>query len=215
MSTGTRRLSQCTSLISKSSRNRWRSGMSWYLPSLAAFLSKRMEHGRQTHIISRVETSNKCRCSDGIGSLHSSQRSWAACSADFAAFSDSSLANRRSEEKVEKAFLLPCSTMYPSAHRARQGDLHYASPTPALALLDGHLAHEQRDRLEVGPLIIRTPPGPANVVATGAPRAGELRPLEDAPLQRFSAAGAEVTVGVEVVPQLHEEHRLAGDLLEE
>src|ERR671916_2706667 len=118
--------------------------MSRYLPSLAACLSKRMEHGRQTHMISRVETSNKCRCSGGIGSLQSSQCSWAASAASFAAFSDSSWANRRSEEKVEKAFLLPCSTICPSAHRARQGDLHYVSLTPALTLLDIYLAHEQR-----------------------------------------------------------------------
>src|SRR5919107_2786680 len=101
--------------------------MSRYLPSLAACLSKRMEHGRQTHLISRVETSNRCRCSGGIGSPQSSQCSWAASATSFAAFSDSSWANRRSEEKVEKAFfLLPCSTMCSSAHRIWQGDLHHA-----------------------------------------------------------------------------------------
>src|SRR4028119_832955 len=91
--------------------------MSLYLPSLAASLSKRMEQGRQAHIISREETSNKCRCSGGIGSLHRSQCSWAATSASLVAFSDSSSANRRSEEKVEKAFLLPCSTIYLSPPR--------------------------------------------------------------------------------------------------
>src|SRR5215210_3232615 len=118
MSTGTRRLSHCTSLISKSSRKRCRSGMSRYLPSLAASLSKRMEHGRQAHIISRVETSIRCRCLDGISSPHRSQCSWAASTAFFSAFSDSSFANRRSEEKVEKAFLLPCSTTYLSPPRS-------------------------------------------------------------------------------------------------
>src|SRR5918998_3616799 len=92
--------------------------MSRYLPSLAACLSKRMEHGRQTHMISRVETSNRCRCSVGIGSLQSSQYSWAASAASFAAFSDSSWANRRSEEKVEKALLLPCSTIWLSPPRS-------------------------------------------------------------------------------------------------
>src|SRR5918997_794193 len=89
------------------------------------------------------KSSRRWRCSGGIGSPHRSQCSWAASAAALAAFSDSSAANRRSEEKVEKAFLLPCSTMYPSAHRARQGDLHYASPTPALSLLDICFAHEQ------------------------------------------------------------------------
>src|SRR5918999_4036059 len=113
--------------------------MSRYLPSLAACLSKRMEHGRQVHLISRVETSNRCRCSGGIGSPHRSQCSWTASAASFAAFSDSSSANRRSEEKAEKAFLLPCSTIYPSAHRARQGDLHHASLPGTLSLLDDFL----------------------------------------------------------------------------
>src|ERR687893_1766799 len=92
--------------------------MSRYLPSLAASLSKRMEHGRQTHIISRVETSNKCRWSGGIGSLHSSQCSWTASTASLAPFPDSSWANRRSEEKVEKALLLPCSTIWLSPPRS-------------------------------------------------------------------------------------------------
>src|ERR687897_2714712 len=144
MSTGTRRLSHCTSLISKSSRKRRRSGMSRYLPSLAASLSKRMEHGRQAHIISRVETSRRCRCLGGIGSPHRSQCSWAASAAAFAAFSDSSSANRRSEEKVEKAFPVPRSTICPSAHRARESDLYHASPPAALSLLDDFLVHEQR-----------------------------------------------------------------------
>src|SRR5919107_5087992 len=112
MSTGILRLSHCTSLIWKSSRKRWRPGTRRYLPSLAASLSKRIEHGRQVHMISCVETSNRCRCSDGIGSPQRSQNSWAV-SAAFVAFSDSSLANRRNEEKVEKAFLLTCSTIYP------------------------------------------------------------------------------------------------------
>src|SRR5215204_2039428 len=145
MSTGILRLSHCTSPISKSSRKRRRSGTRRYLPSLAASLSKSMEHGRQEHMISRVETSSRCLCSDGIGSPHRSQYSCAAS----AAFSDSSSANRRSEENVEKAFLLPCSTIYPSAHRARQGDLYYAPPPPALMLLDRYFVHQQRDRLQV------------------------------------------------------------------
>src|SRR5215203_5965264 len=145
MSTGILRLSHCTSLISKSSRKRRRSGTRRYLPSLAASLSKRIEHGLQAHIISRVETSNRCRCSGGKGSPQRSQYSCAASGA----FSDSSLANRRSEEKVEKAFLLPCSTIYSSAHRARWGDLYYASSSVALTLLDGYFLHEQRDRLQV------------------------------------------------------------------
>src|SRR5919112_6523348 len=123
MSTGTRKLSHCTSLSWKSSRKRRRSGMSRYLPSLAAALSKRMEHGRHAHIISRVETSRRCRCSDGIGSLHKSQCSCAASAASFAALSDSSCANRRSEEKVEKAFLLPCSTIYLSPPRSAERPL--------------------------------------------------------------------------------------------
>src|SRR5215217_4583404 len=213
MSTGILRLSHCTSLISKSSRKRRRSGMSRYLPSLAAWLSKRMEQGRQAHMISRVETSNRCRCSGGIGSLHRSQCSWAASAASFAVFSDSSWANRRSDEKVEKAFLLPCSTMYPSAHRARQSDLYYASPPLALTFRDGYLVHQQRDRLQMQLRIIQAPPGPAHVVAALAARAAELRLLQATPLQRFPAAGAEVPVGVEVFPQLQEEHRIAGDLL--
>src|SRR5829696_2509470 len=102
-----------------------------------------MEHGRQAHMISRVETSNRCRCSGGIGSPHRSQCSCAASTAFFAALSDSSSANRRSEEKVEKAFLLPCSTMYLSAYRARQSDLYYASPSLALTFRDGYLVHQQ------------------------------------------------------------------------
>src|SRR5688500_18794382 len=100
-------------------------------------------------MISRVETSNRCRCSEGIGSPHRSQSSCAASADDFVAFSDSSLANRRSEEKVEKAFLLPCSTIYPSAHRAREGDLYYASLPLAPTLLDGYVVHQQRDRLQM------------------------------------------------------------------
>jgi hypothetical protein len=46
-----------------------------------------------------------------------------------------------------------------------------------------------------------------------APGASKLRLLQAALFQRFSASGAEVTVGVEVVSQLNEEHGLAGDLL--
>src|ERR671932_735734 len=176
--------------------------MSRYLPSLAASLSKRIEHGRQTHMIPRVETSRRCRCSGGMGSLHSSQCSWAASAASFAAFSDSSLANRRSEEKAENG--LPCSTIYSSAHRARRGDLYYA-----------FLAHEQRDGLQMQLRSIQAPPRPAHVVAMRAPGASKLRPHQATFLQRFSAAGAEVTVGVEIVFQFHEEHRLTGDLLEE
>src|SRR5215211_5186283 len=118
MSTGILRPSHRTSLISKSARKRRRSGTRRYLPSLAASLSKRIVHGLQAHIISCVETSNRCRCSDGMGSPQRSQYSCAA-SAILAAFSDASLANRRSEEKVEKAFLLPCSTIYLSAHHGR------------------------------------------------------------------------------------------------
>src|SRR5215211_2994394 len=169
MSTGILRLSHCTSLISKSSRKRRRSGTRRYLPSLAASLSKRIEHGLQTHIISRVETSNRCRCSGGIGSPQRSQYSCAA----FVSFSDSSLANRRSEEKVEKAFLSPFSTIYPSAHRARYDDLYYASPPMALRLLDGYFLHQQRDRLQVQPRVVQAPPGPARVVAARALRASE------------------------------------------
>src|SRR5215208_6947513 len=145
MYTGILRLSHCTSLILKSSRKRRRSGTRRYLPSLAASLSKRIEHGLQAHIISRVETSNRCRCSDGIGSPQRSQYS----SAAFAVFSDSSFANRRSEKKGEEAFLLPCSTIYSSAYRARGGDLYYASPPVALTLLNGYFVHQQRDGLQV------------------------------------------------------------------
>src|SRR5215210_1543455 len=177
MSTGILSLSHCTSLISKSSRKRWRSGTRRYLPSLAASLSKRIEQGLQAHMISRVETSNRCRCSGGIGSPHRSQYSCPA-SAAFAAFSDSSLANRRSEEKAGKAFLLPCSTMYPSAHRARQRDLYYASPPMALTLLDGYFIHQQRDRLQVQLRVVQAPPGPARVVAARAPRASEYCPVQ-------------------------------------
>src|SRR5215212_5868669 len=212
MSTGILRLSHCTSLISKSSRKRWRSGTRQYLPSLAASLSKRIEHGRQTHMISRVETSNRCRCSDGIGSPHRSQYS-CATSAAFAVFSDSSFANRRNEKKGEEAFLLPCSTIYPSAHSAREGDLYYASPPVALTLLDGYFVHQQRDGLHMQLRVVQASPGPAHVVAVRASRASEYCLVQSTPLQRFSAAGAEVAVGVEVVPQLQEEHRLVGDLL--
>src|SRR5919202_2764767 len=130
MSTGILRLSHCASSISKSSRKRRRSGTRRYLPSLAASLSKRIEHGRQTHMISLVETSNRCRCPGGIGSPQRSHCSSCAASAAFASFS--SAANRRSEEKAEKALLLPCSTICSSAHRARQGDLYNAPPTLAL-----------------------------------------------------------------------------------
>jgi hypothetical protein len=100
-------------------------------------------------MISRVDTSNRCRCSDGIGSPHRSQYSCAASADAFVAFSDSSLANRRSAEKVEKVFLLPCSTIYSSAYRAREGDLYYASPPQALTLLDGYFVHQQRDGLHM------------------------------------------------------------------
>src|SRR3712207_8072307 len=106
-----------------------------------------MEHGLQAHMISRVETSNRCRCAGGIGSPHRSQCSWVALASSSTAFPDSSLANRRREEnveKVEKALLLPCPTICPSAHRARQGDLYYAPPSLALTLLDSYLRSEER-----------------------------------------------------------------------
>src|SRR5918998_5172315 len=80
-----------------------------------------MEHARQEHMISREETFKRCRCSGGITSPHSSQTSWVACSrtaTSAAFFSVSSWANRRSEEKAEKVFLLPCSTIYLSSPRS-------------------------------------------------------------------------------------------------
>src|SRR5215212_7068592 len=100
-----------------------------------------MEHGRQAHIISRVETSRRCRCSCGIGSLHRSQCSWAAPAAAFAVFSDSSWANRRSEEKVEKAFLVPRSTIYLSPSRSAGRSL-LCFAAQVLMLLDDFLVHE-------------------------------------------------------------------------
>src|SRR5688500_4379929 len=96
-----------------------------------------MEHGRQTHMISRVETSIRCRCSGSGGMVwpHRSQySSWATASV-ASLFADSSLANRRSAERAEKSL---SEAILPSVHRARRGDLYRAV-----------FAHEQRDGLQV------------------------------------------------------------------
>src|SRR5918994_4105115 len=187
MSTGTRRFSHCASDISKSSRFRRRSGTIRNRPSLAASLSNRMAHGRQTHRISRVETSIRCRCSGsgGIPWPHRSQYSSLAAASVASLFSDSSLANRRSAEKAEK---LLSPTILPSAHRARRGYLYRAVTV-----------HEQRDGLQV-PLrgIVQRPPRPTRVVAPPATRAREIRHPQLTLLQRGAASGTHITVGIEV-----------------
>src|SRR5215211_3059883 len=202
MSTGTRRFSHCASDISKSSRFRRRSGTIRYRPLLAASLSKRMEHGRQTHMISRVATSIRCRCSGSGGMVwpHRSQySSWAAASV-ASLFSDSSLANRRSAEKAEK---LLSPAILPSAHRARRGHLYRAA-----------FVHEQRNGLQVQlRSVVQRPPRPPSVVAPPAARAREIRHPQLTLLQRGAATGTHITVGIKVAGQVQEQHRLAGDLL--
>src|SRR5687768_16707451 len=192
MSTGTRRFSHCASDISKFSRYRRRSGTIRYRPSLAASLSKRMEHGLQTHMISRVETSIRCRCSGSGGMVwpqRSQYSSWAASVASF--FSDSSLANRRSAEKAEK---LLSPAILPSAHRARRGNLHRAV-----------FAHEQRDGLQMQLRgVVQRSPRPTRIVAPPATGARKIRHPQLTLLQRSAAAGTHVTVGIEVARQFQE-----------
>src|SRR5215208_1370874 len=193
MSTGTRRFSHCASDISKFSRFRRRSGMIRYRPSLAALLSKRMEHGRQTHMISRVETSIRCRCS-GSGAMnwpHRSQYSSRAGASVASLFWDSSLANRRRVEKAEK---LLSPAILTSAHRARRGNLYRAV-----------FVHEQRDGLQVHLRdVVQRPPRPTRVVAPPATGACEIRHPQLTLLQRSAAARTHITVGIEVARQFQE-----------
>src|SRR5215210_5021932 len=193
MSTGTRRFSHCASDISKSSRFRRRSGTIRYRPLLAASLSKRMEHGRQTHMICRVATSIRCRCSGSGGMVwpHRSQySSWAAASV-ASLFSDSSLANRRSAEKAEK---LLSPAILPSAHRTRRGNLYRAV-----------FVHEQRDGLQVQLRgVVQGSSRPTRVVAPPATGAREIRHPQLTLLQRSATAGTHLTVGIEVARQLQE-----------